>query len=103
MTDASRLVTGAKREADADEASLRPQYLSEFIGQEQALSNLKVFIEAAKARSEALDHVLFAGPPGLGKTTLAQIMARELGVDFRSTSGPVIAKAGDLAALLTNL
>src|SRR5438046_2355255 len=103
MTDASRLVTGAKREADAAEASLRPQYLAEFIGQEQARSNLKVFIEAAKARAEALDHVLFAGPPGLGKTTLAQIMARELGVGFRSTSGPVIAKAGDLAALLTNL
>src|SRR6202162_3026326 len=102
MTDASRLVTGAKREADAAEASLRPQYLAEFIGQEQARSNLKVFIEAAKARAEALDHVLFAGPPGLGKTTLAQIMARELGVGFRSTSGPVIAKAGDLAALLTN-
>src|SRR4051794_16378458 len=102
MTD-DRLVTGAKREADAAEASLRPQYLAEFIGQEQARSNLKVFIEAAKARAEALDHVLFAGPPGLGKTTLAQIMARELGVGFRSTSGPVIAKAGDLAALLTNL
>src|SRR5437868_13604427 len=103
MIDASRLVTGAKREADAAEASLRPQYLAEFIGQEQARSNLKVFIEAAKARAEALDHVLFAGPPGLGKTTLAQIMARELGVGFRSTSGPVIVKAGDLAALLTNL
>ena len=83
--------------------SLRPQLLREFIGQEQARSNLKVFIEAAKARGDALDHVLFAGPPGLGKTTLAQIMARELGVGFRSTSGPVIAKAGDLAALLTNL
>jgi Holliday junction DNA helicase RuvB subunit len=82
---------------------LRVQRLAEFIGQEQARSNLKVFIEAAKARAEALDHVLFAGPPGLGKTTLAQIMARELGVGFRSTSGPVIAKAGDLAALLTNL
>src|SRR5438046_7391180 len=103
MTDASRLVTGAKREADAAEASLRPQYLAEFIGQEQARSNLKVFIEAAKARGDALDHVLFAGPPGLGKTTLAQIMARELGVGFRATSGPVISKAGDLAALLTNL
>jgi len=103
MTDASRLVTGAKREADAAEASLRPQLLREFIGQEQARSNLKVFIEAAKARGDALDHVLFAGPPGLGKTTLAQIMARELGVGFRATSGPVIAKAGDLAALLTNL
>src|SRR6476646_7982120 len=105
MTD-SRLVTGAQRKADpaeAAEASLRPQYLAEFIGQEQARSNLKVFIEAAKARGDALDHVLFAGPPGLGKTTLAQIMARELGVGFRATSGPVIAKAGDLAALLTNL
>ena len=77
--------------------------MREFIGQEQARSNLKVFIEAAKARGDALDHVLFAGPPGLGKTTLAQIMARELGVGFRATSGPVIAKAGDLAALLTNL
>jgi Holliday junction DNA helicase RuvB len=105
MTD-SRLVSGAKRGADggeAAEASLRPQYLAEFIGQEQARSNLKVFIEAAKARGDALDHVLFAGPPGLGKTTLAQIMARELGVGFRATSGPVISKAGDLAALLTNL
>src|SRR5580765_2029699 len=103
MTDASRLVTGAKREADAAEASLRPQYLAEFIGQEQARSNLKVFIQAARDRGEPLDHVLFAGPPGLGKTTLAQIIARELGVNFRATSGPVIAKAGDLAALLTNL
>src|ERR1700752_4193191 len=103
MSDAARLVTGAKREADDAEPSLRPQYLREFIGQEQARSNLKVFIEAAKARGDALDHVLFAGPPGLGKTTLAQIMARELGVGFRATSGPVISKAGDLAALLTNL
>jgi holliday junction DNA helicase RuvB len=103
MSDADRLVTGAKRETDDAEPSLRPQYLREFIGQEQARANLKVFIEAAKARGDALDHVLFAGPPGLGKTTLAQIMARELGVGFRATSGPVIAKAGDLAALLTNL
>jgi len=103
MSDADRLVTGAKREADDAEPSLRPQYLREFIGQEQARANLKVFIEAAKARGDPLDHVLFAGPPGLGKTTLAQIMARELGVGFRATSGPVIAKAGDLAALLTNL
>ena len=83
--------------------SLRPQSLDEFIGQAAARANLKVFVEAAKSRGEALDHVLFVGPPGLGKTTLAQIMARELGVNFRSTSGPVIAKAGDLAALLTNL
>ncbi len=98
-----RIVTSAKREGDAFEASIRPQSLDEFIGQEQARANLKVFIQAAKARGDALDHVLFAGPPGLGKTTLAQIMARELGVGFRATSGPVISKAGDLAALLTNL
>ena len=83
--------------------SSRPQTLDEFVGQAAVRANLKVFIEAAKGRGEALDHVLFVGPPGLGKTTLAQIMARELGVNFRSTSGPVIAKAGDLAALLTNL
>ena len=101
MTD--RLVTGARRETDAFEATVRPQSLAEFIGQEQARANLRVFIDAAKARGEALDHVLFAGPPGLGKTTLAQIMAKELGVGFRATSGPVISKAGDLAALLTNL
>ncbi|MDF2996002.1 MAG: Holliday junction helicase RuvB [Xanthobacteraceae bacterium] len=98
-----RLITPERREEDAAEASLRPQYLADFIGQEQARANLSVFIQAAKARNEALDHVLFVGPPGLGKTTLAQIVARELGVGFRSTSGPVIAKAGDLAALLTNL
>jgi Holliday junction DNA helicase RuvB len=98
-----RLIAGARKDDDAVEASIRPQSLGEFIGQEQARKNLKVFIEAAKARGDALDHVLFVGPPGLGKTTLAQIMARELGVGFRSTSGPVIAKAGDLAALLTNL
>src|SRR5215510_1702687 len=98
-----RLISGAKREADAYEATIRPRSLAEFVGQEQARANLRVFIEAAKARGDALDHVLFAGPPGLGKTTLAQIMAKELGVGFRATSGPVIAKAGDLAALLTNL
>jgi Holliday junction DNA helicase RuvB len=98
-----RLVTSRKREQDALEASIRPQSLDEFIGQEQARANLKVFIQAARARGDALDHVLFAGPPGLGKTTLAQIMAKELGVGFRATSGPVISKAGDLAALLTNL
>ena len=97
-----RLVTAERRDDDAD-GSLRPQRLGEFIGQQQARSNLSVFIEAARARREALDHVLFVGPPGLGKTTLAQIVARELGVNFRATSGPVIAKAGDLAALLTNL
>ncbi|MGE3645695.1 MAG: Holliday junction branch migration DNA helicase RuvB [Beijerinckiaceae bacterium] len=91
-----------KRDDDTD-ASLRPLVLEDFTGQEAARKNLKVFIEAAKARGDALDHVLFVGPPGLGKTTLAQIVARELGVNFRSTSGPVIAKAGDLAAQLTNL
>jgi Holliday junction DNA helicase RuvB len=98
-----RLVTGERKEADAFEATIRPQSLDDFVGQEQARANLKVFIQAARGRGDALDHVLFAGPPGLGKTTLAQIMAKEMGVGFRSTSGPVIAKAGDLAALLTNL
>ncbi len=93
----------AKRDDDQPEAALRPQTLGEFIGQAKVRSNLKIFIDAARARREALDHVLFAGPPGLGKTTLAQIVARELGVSFRATSGPVITKAGDLAALLTNL
>src|SRR5271169_6189544 len=97
------LVSPERRDEDQAEASLRPQRLAEFIGQEKACSNLKVFIEAACTRKEALDHVLLVGPPGLGKTTLAQIVARELGVNFRATSGPVIAKAGDLAALLTNL
>ena len=98
-----RLVEPELRPDDPAEASLRPQRLSEFIGQEKARANLAVFIEAAKKRKEALDHVLLSGPPGLGKTTLAQIVARELGVNFRATAGPVIAKAGDLAALLTNL
>jgi Holliday junction DNA helicase RuvB len=98
-----KLVTADRRDEDAAEATLRPQRLSEFIGQEQARKNLGIFIEAARGRREALDHVLFVGPPGLGKTTLAQIVARELGVNFRATSGPVIVKAGDLAALLTNL
>src|SRR5881398_644068 len=98
----NRLLTPERREDDAD-PSLRPLVLSEFIGQAQARANLSVFVEAAKTRKDALDHVLFVGPPGLGKTTLAQIVARELGVNFRATSGPVIAKAGDLAALLTNL
>lgn len=102
-TPPRRLLTPERREEDLAESSLRPQRLSEFIGQQQARSNLSIFIEAARARNEALDHVLFVGPPGLGKTTLAQIVSRELGVNFRATSGPVIAKAGDLAALLTNL
>jgi Holliday junction DNA helicase RuvB len=98
-----RMLAAVKREDDQADVSLRPQTLGEFIGQPKVCSNLKVFIDAARGRREALDHVLFAGPPGLGKTTLAQIVARELGVNFRATSGPVIAKAGDLAALLTNL
>jgi holliday junction DNA helicase RuvB len=102
MSEEQRLITPEKRGEDLD-TTLRPQTLDEFTGQAEARANLKVFIEAAKNRGEALDHVLFVGPPGLGKTTLAQIMAKELGVNFRSTSGPVIAKAGDLAALLTNL
>jgi Holliday junction DNA helicase RuvB len=102
-TTPRRLVMPERRDDDSAETSLRPQRLSEFIGQQQARANLAVFIEAARTRREALDHVLFVGPPGLGKTTLAQIVARELGVNFRATSGPVIAKAGDLAALLTNL
>jgi Holliday junction DNA helicase RuvB len=97
-----RLITGGVIQGDFD-TSLRPSTLDEFIGQRKACDNLKVFIEAAKARGKALDHVLFFGPPGLGKTTLAQIMARELGVNFRATAGPVISKSGDLAALLTNL
>ncbi len=97
------LVTADKRPEDQADTHLRPQRLSEFVGQSKVKQNLSVFVEAAKQRKEALDHVLFAGPPGLGKTTLAQIMARELGVNLKATSGPVIAKAGDLAALLTNL
>ncbi|MGS1016442.1 Holliday junction branch migration DNA helicase RuvB [Allosphingosinicella humi] len=102
MTDAARLTTPERRPEDID-AALRPKSLDEFVGQRAARENLRVFIDAAKARGDALDHVLFFGPPGLGKTTLAQIIARELGVGFRATSGPVIAKSGDLAALLTNL
>ncbi len=98
-----RLVSAESREDDGADSTLRPQLLADFVGQPQACANLQVFIEAARSRQEALDHVLFVGPPGLGKTTLAQIVSRELGVNFRATSGPVIAKAGDLAALLTNL
>ncbi len=96
------LLTPEKRAEDADQ-TIRPLSLSEFIGQRAARANMQIFIQAARKTSQALDHVLFVGPPGLGKTTLAQIVARELGVNFRSTSGPVIAKAGDLAAQLTNL
>jgi Holliday junction DNA helicase RuvB len=98
-----RLIDREDRPEDGADFHVRPQSLNEFVGQTKVKKNLRVFIEAARGRAEALDHVLFAGPPGLGKTTLAQIMARELGVNFRATSGPVIAKAGDLAALLTNL
>jgi Holliday junction DNA helicase RuvB len=103
MASRPGILNSQKRDDDAQDTSLRPQRLSEFIGQQQARANLSVFIEAAKTRKEALDHVLLVGPPGLGKTTMAQILSRELGVNFRATSGPVIAKAGDLAALLTNL
>ncbi len=98
-----RMVMPERREEDAAEASLRPLSLDEFVGQRQVRDNLRVFIAAARGRAESLDHVLFFGPPGLGKTTLAQIVAREMGVGFRATSGPVIQRAGDLAALLTNL
>src|SRR5215211_8355030 len=100
---APRMVAAERNEQDAAEASIRPLALDEFVGQRQLRDNLRVFIDAAKSRREALDHVLLFGPPGLGKTTLAQIVARELGVGFRATSGPVIQRAGDLAALLTNL
>jgi len=97
-----RLIDGQRKPEDLDVA-LRPKRLDDFVGQPQAKDNLRVFVEAAKKRGESLDHVLFQGPPGLGKTTLAQIVANELGVNFRSTSGPVITKPGDLAAILTNL
>jgi len=100
---APRLISPESRLGDAPDAALRPQQLSDFIGQPELSANLKVFIEAAKKRGESLDHVLLYGPPGLGKTTLAQIVARELGVSFRATSGPMLTKAGDLAAILTNL
>jgi holliday junction DNA helicase RuvB len=98
-----RMVAPEPAAEDKFDSTLRPQTIEDFVGQEQLRANLKVFIAAARSRGEALDHVLFFGPPGLGKTTLAQIVARELGVSFRATSGPVIARAGDLAALLTNL
>jgi len=97
------ILSPERQEGDAEDRALRPQLLDEFIGQAEARANLKVFIESARRRGQAMDHTLFHGPPGLGKTTLAQIMARELGVGFRMTSGPVLARAGDLAAILTNL
>jgi Holliday junction DNA helicase RuvB len=99
----AKLLAPDRRPDDIGDTAMRPQSLSEFTGQQHARGNLQIFIDAARKRGEALDHVLFVGPPGLGKTTLAQIVARELGVGFRATSGPVIAKAGDLAALLTNM
>ena len=103
MDQENRIVTMQEREEDNWQFSLRPRYLKEYIGQTQAKENLHIFIEAAKLRGDTLDHVLLYGPPGLGKTTLAGIVANELGVNFRVTSGPAIERAGDLAALLSNL
>ncbi len=103
MVEPERIIETEALPGDAQDAALRPQKLDDFVGQPQVRKNLKVFVAASLQRSEALDHVLFYGPPGLGKTTLANIVSKEMGVGFRATSGPVIAKAGDLAAILTNL
>ncbi len=103
MNEEVRLLGGGDREEDMWQYSLRPKYFNEYIGQREAKDNLNIYIQATKQRGEALDHVLLYGPPGLGKTTLAGIIANELGVNFRITSGPAIEKAGDLAAILTNL
>ena len=101
--DSERLIDALAQSGDGRDRALRPLAFDDFVGQKTAISNLKVYVEAAGRRGEALDHLLLSGPPGLGKTTLSQIVSRELGVNFRATSGPVISKAGDLAALLTNL
>lgn len=101
--NSERLLATQHKIEDIGESQLRPNFLNEFLGQEKAKANLKIFIDAANSRKESLDHVLFYGPPGLGKTTLAQIVSREMGVGFKSTSGPIITKSGDLASIMTNL
>jgi Holliday junction DNA helicase RuvB len=98
-----KILSAQQKNEDIGESQLRPNFLEEFLGQDKAKANLKIFIEAAKSRKESLDHTLFYGPPGLGKTTLAQIVSREMGVGFKSTSGPIITKSGDLASIMTNL